>query len=104
MAWLVLVLAGLLEVVFTYFLKLSEGLTKPGPTVGFVLGSVGSFALLNQAVKTIPIGTAYAVWTGIGATGTALVGILVFGEPASAARLCLLCLIVAAVIGLRLVD
>ncbi len=104
MAWIFLTLAGALEVAFTTSLKYSEGLTKTWPTVLFIATTIGSFTFLAQAIKTIPLGTAYAVWTGIGAVGTVIVGIAVFGEPATASRLAFLALIVGGIIGLKLVS
>lgn len=80
MAWLYLVLAGLLEIFWATFLKLSEGFSKPGYTVLTAVGLLASFVFLAQAVKTLPIGTAYAIWTGIGALGAVLVGILFSGR------------------------
>jgi quaternary ammonium compound-resistance protein SugE len=100
-AWVVLVVAGLLEVGFAVALKASDGFSRLWPTVLFVVCAVGSFGLLNVSLKTLPIGTAYAVWTGIGAVGTAMLGMLVLGESASAARLACIGLIVAGVIGLQ---
>jgi quaternary ammonium compound-resistance protein SugE len=76
MAWLLLGLAGVLEVVWALLLKQSEGFTRPNYTLGFVLALGGSMALLAQALKTLPVGTAYTIWTGIGAAGTAIVGIV----------------------------
>lgn len=102
MAWLVLFVAGLLEVGFAVALKASDGFSRLWPTVLFVICALASLGLLNQAVKSLPIGTAYAVWTGIGAAGTALVGMLVFGESAQASRLVCIGLIVAGVVGLQL--
>ena len=104
MAWVYLVCAGLLEVVFALGLKYSQGFTRPWPTAAFLVGAVGSFYLLTRALQTLPVGTAYAVWTGIGAAGTALIGIWVFGEPRDALRLVSLALIIAGVIGLRLAE
>jgi quaternary ammonium compound-resistance protein SugE len=103
MDWVYLVTAGLLEVAFATSLKASDNFSKPLPTVLFLVFSVASFALLSMAIRTIPVGTAYAVWTGIGACGTAAVGILAFGEPAGAARLTLLVLLIACVVGLKVV-
>ena len=83
MVWIVLVTAGLFEIGFTFCLKLSHGFTKVVPTIGFVIFAAVSFFLLTKAMKTIPLGTAYAVWTGIGAFGTALVGMMYFDDPVS---------------------
>lgn len=103
MHWLLLITAGLCEVGFTTFMKLSQGFTRPWPTAGFVVFCVASFWLLNLSLRGIPLGTAYAVWTGIGAAGTAAVGIIFFGDPATAGRLFFLALLIGSVIGLRLV-
>lgn len=104
MAWLTLVAAGLFEVGFTTCLKLSEGFTRVGWAAAFVLLSVVSFALLTLAARTIPLGTAYAVWTGIGAAGTAVVGIVWFKDPATTWRLVFLVTLIGSVIGLKLVS
>lgn len=104
LAWSYLLVAGAAEVGFTYFLKLSESFAMPGPTLAFVgLGAV-SFWMLTLAMRRITLGTAYAVWTGIGAFGTALVGILAFGDPVTTARVVLILVIVGAVVGLKLVS
>lgn len=102
MAWVLLALAGVLEVGFAVALSFSEGFRRPLPTALFLLFGAASLALLNLAVRDLPIGTAYAVWTGIGAAGTALVGVLALGESGSPARLACIALIVAAVVGLQL--
>ena len=102
MAWVLLALAGLLEVGFAVALSFSEGFRRLVPTVLFLLCGAASLALLNLAVRDLPIGTAYAVWTGIGAAGTALVGIVALGESGSPIRLACIALIVAAVVGLQL--
>ena len=102
MAWLVLVVAGLLEVGWAIGLKYTEGFTRPLAstlTIGSMIASVG---LLSWSLKTLPVGTAYAAWTGIGAVGTALLGMVLFGEPRSAARLVCIALIVAGIVGLKL--
>jgi quaternary ammonium compound-resistance protein SugE len=104
MGWVYLVLAGVVEVGFTTFLKLADGFSKPWPSAGFVACALGSLGLLALALRTIPLGTAYAVWTGIGALGTALVGILFYGDPCDAPRLFFLATLVASVVGLRLVS
>jgi len=103
-AWTCLFGAGAAEVAFTYFLKLSESFTRLGPTAMFMALGALSFWLLTLAMRRITLGTAYAVWTGIGAFGTALVGILVFGDPATMARVALILVIVGAVAGLKLVS
>ena len=102
MAWIILLVAGLFEVGWAVGLKYTEGFTRLWPTVGTGVSMVMSMTLLGLALKTLPLGTAYAVWTGIGAIGTALFGILVLKEPATAARLVCLCLIVAGILGLKL--
>jgi quaternary ammonium compound-resistance protein SugE len=102
MAWLMLVVAGIFETCFAIALKRSEGFSRLWPTVLFLVFSLASFTLLSQSVKSLPIGTAYAVWTGIGAAGTATVGMLVLGEPASALRIASIALIICGVVGLNL--
>ena len=104
MAWIVLVLAGLFEVGWAVGLKYTEGFTRLWPTVGTVVALVASVVLLGVAVRTLPLGTAYAVWTGIGTVGTAVLGIVLFGEPATALRLCCIALIVAGIVGLKLAS
>ena len=104
MAWMILVVAGLLEIGWAVGLKHSEGLTRPWPAAATVAAMVASLWLLAVAVRTLPIGTAYAVWTGIGTVGTALVGIAVLGEPAALVRLACIGLIVAGIVGLKLVS
>lgn len=101
MAWTYLMFAGLFEVGFASTLKLTENFTKFWPTVIFTICILTSFVLLNRALKDIPIGTAYAVWTGIGAAGTALVGILIYKEPATALRLFFLATLIGSVVGLK---
>jgi quaternary ammonium compound-resistance protein SugE len=101
MAWAYLVLAGLFEVGFASTLKLTEGFTKLVPTLFFAVCIVASFLLLSRAARELPIGTAYAVWTGIGAAGTALIGILLYKEPTTALRLFFLGTLVASIIGLK---
>ena len=101
MAWIVLLIAGLFEVGWAVGLKFTEGFTKPIPIVLTAISLVLSMGLLGWSVKTLPLGTAYAVWTGVGAIGTAIVGIVLFKEPATAARLACLALIVAGILGLK---
>ena len=101
-AWIVLFVAGLFEVVWAIGLKYSNGLTELVPATVTLIGMIVSMALLSVAVKTIPVGTAYAVWVGIGAVGTALLGILIFKEPTSTLRLGFIILIILGVIGLKL--
>ena len=104
MPWLWLTLAGLLEIVWAIGLKYTVGFTRPLPSIITVLAMIGSVYFLALAVRSIPIGTGYAVWTGIGAVGTATLGIYLFGEPATAARLASIGLIVAGIAGLKLVT
>ena len=104
MAWLYLLVAGLFEVGWAVGLKYTEGFTRPWPSVWTVAALALSMALLALAVRELPIGTAYAVWTGIGAVGTALLGIALFGEPRDPARLVCVGLIVAGILGLKLVS
>jgi quaternary ammonium compound-resistance protein SugE len=104
MAWSFLLLAGLLEVIWTLGLKYSDGFTRFWPSVVTLAATALSFALLSLSLKDVPYGTAYAVWTGIGAVGTVLVGILLFGETIGVARVVCLILILAGIIGLRLVT
>ncbi|HSE70845.1 MAG TPA: SMR family transporter [Nocardioidaceae bacterium] len=102
MSWLVLVLSGLLETVWAAALGESRGFSRPVPTTVFAVAMVLSMAGLAFALRSIPVGTGYAVWVGIGAVGTAAWGIVALGEPASAARLVCLLLIVAGIVGLKL--
>ncbi|KYF80092.1 quaternary ammonium compound efflux SMR transporter SugE [Sorangium sp. So ce388] len=102
MSWLTLLLAGLLEVCWAIGLKYTEGFTRPLPTVFTIAAIVASLYLLESASRTLPIGTAYAVWVGIGASGAAIAGIFLFGEPATPARLGFLGLLVVAILGLKL--
>lgn len=101
MAWVLVVLAGLFEVGMAVFLKQSEGFSRLGASLAFGACSVLSFGLLATALRDLPVGTAYAVWTGIGAAGTAVLGMLVLGESAAALRIASIALIVAGVIGLK---
>ncbi|NVJ53727.1 MAG: multidrug efflux SMR transporter [Campylobacteraceae bacterium] len=103
-AWFYLVLAGLLEVGFASMLKLTDNFTKLIPTIIFLVFASGSFYFLTKAVEEIPMGTAYAVWTGIGAFGTIIIGIFLYKEPASALRLFFLFTLIASIIGLKLVS
>lgn len=102
MNWIILVTAGLFEVAWAIGLKYTEGFTRIWPTVGTVLAMVISVGLLGVAMKSLPVGTAYAVWVGVGAVGTAILGIVLFGESASAARLFSLALILGGIVGLKL--
>jgi quaternary ammonium compound-resistance protein SugE len=94
MAWMYLLAAGLLEIVWAYTMKLSQGFSRPGPTALTILVMLASFALLSLAMKTLPLGTAYTVWTGIGAVGAFVVGVVVLGEPLTMGRLVAAALIV----------
>ena len=102
MAWLTLFVAGLFEVTWALGLKYTQGFAKPIPTVLTVVAIIASMWLLGIATKTLPIGTAYAVWTGIGATGPAIGGMVLLAEPVSTARLVLIAVLVGAIIGLKL--
>ncbi|WP_100482993.1 quaternary ammonium compound efflux SMR transporter SugE [Mycobacteroides abscessus] len=104
MVWLVLVFAGLLEVGWAIGLKYTEGFTRLWPTIGTVGSMVISIALLGIAMKSLPVGTAYAIWVGVGAVGTAVLGIVLFGDSANVWRLLSLGLIVAGIIGLKLAS
>jgi len=104
MAWTYLVVAGLLEVGWAIGLKYTDGFSRLVPTVWTVTAMVLSVVLLGLAVRSLPVGTAYAVWTGIGACGTALLGIYLFAEPATALRLGCIGLILAGIVGLKLVS
>ncbi len=102
MSWVILFVAGLLEIGWAIGLKYTDGFTKLWPTVGTVISLVASFLLLGFALKTLPVGTAYAIWVGIGALGTALLGILFFGESTDVLKLVSLGLICAGIVGLKL--
>ena len=104
MAWFYLVVAGLFEVVWAIGLKYTEGWTRLWPSVGTLAAMVVSFWCLSQSLKSIPIGTGYAIWTGIGAVGAAALGIVLFGDSASWPRLLCIGLIVSGVIGLKMVS
>lgn len=101
MAWILLVVAGILEIGWAIGLKYTEGFTRPVPTVLTVTSMIASFSLLGLAAKTLPIGTAYGVWVGIGAVGAAVLGIVLFKEPATLARLAFLGMMIVAIIGLK---
>ena len=103
MDWVYLFVAGLCEIGFTTFLKLSDNFTKLWPTLTFLFLACCSFFALSMSLKTIPLGTAYAVWTGIGAFGTVIIGILFFGEPTDIWRIIFLILLVSSIIGLKVV-
>lgn len=102
MAWVVLFVAGLLEIGWAVGLKYTNGFTRLWPSVGTVVALIASMALLGVALRTLPLGTAYAIWTGIGTVGTALLGIILFKEPATAMRLLCIAMIVAGIVGLKL--
>lgn len=103
-AWIYLILAGILEIGFASMIKLTENFTKLVPTLIFLVFAVGSFYALTKAVESIPIGTAYAIWTGIGAFGTIVIGIVFYNEPAGFLRLFFLFTLVSSIIGLKLVS
>jgi quaternary ammonium compound-resistance protein SugE len=102
MAWLLLIIAGLLEVGWAVGLKYTEGFTRMWPSVFTIAAMALSVMLLGMAMKSLPVGTSYAVWVGVGAVGTAILGMVLFGEPATAGRLASLGLIVAGIVGLKL--
>ncbi len=102
MAWIVLFVAGLLEIAWAAGLKQAEGFTRLVPSLFTIVAMVASLGLLGVALRTLPLGTAYAVWTGIGTIGTALIGIVLYGEPATAIRLACIGLIVLGILGLKL--
>ena len=102
MAWIILLIAGLFETGWAIGLKYTQGFTRLWPTVGTVLAMIISLWLLGVAMKSLPVGTAYAVWVGVGAVGTVILGIVLFGEPVNVARLISVALIIAGLIGLKL--
>jgi quaternary ammonium compound-resistance protein SugE len=104
MAWVFLFLAGLLEIVWAVGLKYTDGFTKLWPSVGTIGAMAASFLLLANALKTIPVGTGYAVWTGIGVVGTAVAGMVFLSEPKEAARIVCLLLIAVGIVGLKVVT
>jgi quaternary ammonium compound-resistance protein SugE len=104
MAWVFLGVAGLLEVVWAYLLKVSEGFSKPVESAIAIVAMIGSFWLLSLAMKELPLGTAYAIWTGVGAVGAFILGIVVLGEAATPMRIASALLIVAGMIGLKLAS
>ena len=104
MAWVLLVVAGLLEVGWAIGLKYTEGFTRFWPSAFTLAAMVASVVLLGIAMKSLPVGTSYAVWVGVGAVGTAILGMVLFGEPATAGRLASLGLIVAGIVGLKLAS
>ncbi|KTC66801.1 multidrug efflux system protein [Legionella birminghamensis] len=102
MAWFALVLAGLLEIVWAVGLKYTDGFSRLWPSLFTILAMTASFLLLAYSLKSLPIGTAYAIWTGIGAVGTVIYGIYMLGEPATALRLSCISLIILSIVGLKL--
>lgn len=104
MAWVALFVAGALEIGWAVGLKYTEGFTRPGPTLATAASLIASMGLLGLALRTLPLGTAYAVWTGIGTVGNAIVGMLVFREPVSALRVLCIAAIVAGIIGLKVAS
>lgn len=104
MAWTHLIIAGALEIFWAISLKYTDGFSKLGPSVLTIFGMIASFYFLAQALKTIPVGTGYAIWTGIGAAGTATLGIILFSEPTSWPRLLCIGIIVTGIIGLKLTS
>jgi quaternary ammonium compound-resistance protein SugE len=104
MAWTYILIAGCFEIVFALGLKYTEGFTRLWPSLLTVVAGVASFLILSQSLKTLPVGTGYAMWTGIGAVGTAIFGILLFNEPRDAARLVCIGLIISGIVGLRLTS
>ena len=102
MAWVLLIVAGVLEVIWAYFMKVSYGFSKLVPSVLTIIFMIASFALLSYAMKTLPLGTAYTVWTGIGAIGSFAVGIFFLGEPASAMRMLAAVLIISGLVLMKL--
>lgn len=104
MAWLYLVAAGLFEVGWAVGLKYTDGFTRAGPTAATIASMIVSLGLLGLALRTLPLGTAYAIWTGIGTIGTVILGIMLFGESAQVMRLACIALIVCGIVGLKLVT
>lgn len=104
MAWVYLTIAGILEIGWALGLKYADGFSKFWPSVFTVAGMILSFVFLSQALRTLPVGTGYAVWTGIGTVGTAILGMVILGEPRDAARLCCIALIVFGIIGLKILP
>jgi len=104
MAWVTLFVAGILEILWATGLKYTNGLSRPWPTAGTLLALAGSVALLAIAMRTLPIGTAYAVWTGIGTVGTVMLGAVLFGEPLTVTRTLCVGLILAGIAGLKMAN
>jgi quaternary ammonium compound-resistance protein SugE len=101
MAWILLIVAGLFEIAWAIGLKYTDGLTRPLPTIGTIAAMVISVWLLGIAMKTLPVGTAYSVWVGVGAAGTVILGIILFKEPANALRIASIALVIAGIVGLK---
>lgn len=104
MKWLILIVAGLLEMAWALGLKYSQGFTKPIPSIFTILGMIASFYFLSLALKSLPLGTAYAIWTGIGTVGTVTLGIILFKEPIDITRLICIGFIVVGIVGLKVVS
>ena len=104
MAWIILFVAGIFEIAWAVGMKYTDHFTRPWPTIGTVIAMIASVVLLEYAARSLPLGTAYAVWTGIGAIGTVLLGMWLFGEPATAARLVCLALIIIGIVGLHAIP
>ena len=104
MAWLCVFVAGFFEIIWAIGLKYTQGFSRLWPSIGTLSAMLVSFFLLSLALKSLPVGTAYAVWTGIGAAGTAVMGIILFGEPRELLRLLCIVLIIAGIVGLRLME
>lgn len=104
MAWVILVLAGLFETGWVIGLKFTEGFTRLWPTIWTILAMIVSLWLLGIAIKSLPVGTAYSIWVGVGAVGTVIIGIVLLGEPANAGRLISIAFIIAGIIGLKLTS
>ena len=102
MAWVLVIVAGLFETAFAVSLKLSDGFSRIGWSIAFIVSAIISFSLLSQGLKSLPVGSAYAVWTGIGAAGTAIVGMVFLRDPVTTLRLLSILLIIAGVVGLNL--
>ncbi|MCK9337675.1 MAG: multidrug efflux SMR transporter [Arcobacteraceae bacterium] len=102
--WLYLIAAGVLEIGFASMIKPTENFTKVIPTIVFIIFAFGSFYMLTKAVEYIPIGTAYAVWTGIGAVGTVIIGMVIYNDPINTMRIFFLCTLIGSIIGLKLVS
>lgn len=104
MAWFYLIAAGCLEIACTTIFRYTEGMTRPVPTLGFFMIGFCSLFLLNRSLSGIPLGTAYAIWTGIGAAGTAVVGIMAYHEPATTWRMVMLTILIGSIMGLKVVS